>query len=165
MRRDRDEVCCFSMNDHDIGPTHEPKSVEASAKSPEAAPSGTAEPNVLLELAQKILALPESGQNAAQLRQLRYDLDMEISRRIDQALEKLNEEDLGRLIELRQSDREMSQSVKQQLSRTDLTIPEMLLLAKVNAKQIHQAQKSLAAQKERIQRKRRPGARRWRGTK
>jgi len=154
----------MNTNEYDRESTREPKGAEPGAKPKEAEPSCTGEPSAMVDLLREIILLSESGQNESRLRQLILALEGERLRQIDKDLAMLNEHDLSMRFELKENCAEVIRPLKAALSRTDLTIPEIIFLANFSGRQIRQEQKNLFAEKERIEQKRRPGTRRRRGT-
>jgi len=110
-----------------------------------------------LGLIQEIIALVESGENPARLR----DLLGERHQQIEAQLALGPQPDLVRLLEWRATQLDVMQPFQQAIHRTDLTMPELLFLHEIAERTRDQLLKSLTVEKELVEWMRRPGKRRY----
>ena len=109
-----------------------------------------------LGLIQEIIALVESGENPARLRELLGERHQQIEAQLALG----PQPDLLRLLEWRATQLDVIQPFQQAIHRTDLTMPELLFLHKMAQRTIDQLRTSLIAEKEMMERMRAPGRRR-----
>jgi hypothetical protein len=89
--------------------------------------------------------------------QLRSALEAKRVRQIDDLLVLDSDQALAALYEQRSTCLEIMQPFEKAMNRSDSTMPEMIFLAQIHQRNARQIRKSLAAEKEILERKRRPG--------
>jgi hypothetical protein len=101
------------------------------------------------ELESEICSLLQSGEDASRLWQLRTKRDSHILRVLNQALAVFRAHDQKRLVEFGKIQESYLRALKFAITRTDLTVPEMLFLHKMGTEGFEQ--QDLLAHKEAIE--------------
>ena len=137
---------------------HQDPTPSSTAPAPEAGitpppHSPTADQLARLE---EIQTLARSGQNPSRLQELRKACDAERLRQIEELLSVEREEALTRLRQARQVCHKIMQPFQEASHRADLTVPEMIFLAKLLQRHVRQLVRSLLAERELLERQFRP---------
>jgi hypothetical protein len=143
-------------HDHDTKPADVPDAAGLGAKPQAAAPGGVGDTNRLWALTAEIIALPESAENMARLRQLHAEFDAERLRQINEILEMEQKQRLPRRLEAQETIAEVMQPLDQAMKRPDLTVPEMLFLIKLQLVNTARLLESLHAEKKQLEQNRKP---------
>jgi hypothetical protein len=142
----------MNMNDQSPKPSPRPPAPEAGSTPP---PQSSREyRQALLE---EILTLARSGEDQLRLRQLLRALDAERLREIDKVLAPERAQAHSRLLEARRVSLDIMRPFEEASRREDLTVPELIFLAKVLQRHVRQLHRSLVAERELLEKKLWPG--------
>ncbi len=148
----------MDLNEHSATASQTDAAIEGNQTSPQRSPSDRR--RALLE---EIHALEQSGADPGKLRCLLKAVDAERVRHIEELLAQEEEQALPTALQAKQVCLEFTRCLQTAMSRPDLTVPEMLFLAKRHQRNHRELVNSLVREKESIERRLRPDVRRHRG--